>query len=45
MYELWTLLDGEKSQGATINNIYKALLGVTGIDPDFDNPDAKYEVD
>ena len=28
MFELWTLLEGEKNNGATINNIYKALLGV-----------------
>lgn len=44
MYELWGLLEGEKSNGVTINNIYKALLGVQGIDPDIENPDAKYDV-
>ena len=28
----------------SINNIFKALLGVQGIDPDYENPDAKYNV-
>lgn len=44
MYDLWTLLEGETNNGVTIHNIYKALLGVQGIDPDFDNPDAKYNI-
>ena len=44
MLDLWAMLEGEANNGVTINNIFKALLGIQGIDPDFDNPDAKYSI-
>ena len=44
MFDLWNLLQGEINNGITINNIYKALLGVQGIDPDMNNPDYRLKV-